>query len=182
MCWSNHHRKPNSLAQWFSTCVLSLWGEGLRDGVTGGKMVTVCSGLFYLQNHNWPSNNREFGLFWTFATYNSTTPSGLKMHQNAESVAHLDDWVSSCQGLHSSPAALRLVVGSVVGLGLHFDLQAVWPRAGRQLPVKGGQGRTVRVKKKNKKICVNHCHVYEEGGGGLILAAVIVVECAEREC
>lgn len=28
MCWSNHHRKPNSLAQWFSTCVLGLWGKG----------------------------------------------------------------------------------------------------------------------------------------------------------
>lgn len=48
--------------------------------------------------------------------------------------------MSSCQGLHGSPAALRLVVGSVVGLRLNFDLQAVWTRAGRQLPVKGGQG------------------------------------------
>lgn len=102
------------------------------------------------------------------------------MHQDAESVAHLDDWVSSCQGLHGSPAALRLVVGSVVGLGLHFDLQAVWPGAGRQLPVKGGQGGAVGVKKKIK-ICVSHCHVNEEGGAGSILDALIVVECAERE-
>lgn len=37
MCWSNHHRKPNSLAQWFSTCVLGLWGRGngMMWGVLG---------------------------------------------------------------------------------------------------------------------------------------------------
>lgn len=150
MCRPNHHRKPNSLAQWFSTCVLSLWGEGLRDGVTGGKMVMFFSGLFHLQNHNCRSNKGEFGPFWTFTTCNNTTPSGLKMQQDAGSVAHLDDWVPSCQGFHGSPAALRLVVGSVVGLGLHFDLQAVRPGAGRQLPVKGGQGRAVGVKNKIK--------------------------------
>ena len=38
MCRSNLHRKPNSLAQWFSTSGLGLWGrsrdktEGLQDG------------------------------------------------------------------------------------------------------------------------------------------------------
>jgi len=53
--------------------------------------------------------------------------------------ADLNDWVSSCQRLHCSPAALRLIVGPVVGFGLHLDLQAVRPRAGRQLPVQSWQ-------------------------------------------
>lgn len=55
--------------------------------------------------------------------------------------AHLDDRVPSCQRLHCTPAALRLVVGSVVRLGLHFDLQAVRPRGGRELPVQSRQRR-----------------------------------------
>lgn len=63
-----------------------------------------------------------------------------------KSLADLNDWVSSRQGLYGSPAALRLVVGSVVGLGLHVDLQAVRPGAGRQLPVKSWQGWAVGPK------------------------------------
>lgn len=46
MCWSNHHRKPNSLAQWFSTCVLGLWGKGnwIMWGVVGWRILS----LFFL--------------------------------------------------------------------------------------------------------------------------------------
>lgn len=66
----------------------------------------------------------------------------LPQHSSHE-FRDLHDGVSSRQGLHRSPAALGLVVGPVVGLGLHVDLQAVWPRAGRQLPVQGRQGRAV---------------------------------------
>lgn len=56
-------------------------------------------------------------------------------------MAYLHDGVSSCQSLDGPPAAFGLIVGSVVGLGLDLDLQAVWTRAGRQLPVQSGQSR-----------------------------------------
>lgn len=59
----------------------------------------------------------------------------------------LNDRVSSCQGFDRAPAALRLVVGPMVRLGLDVDLQAVRPRAGRQLPVERGQGRAAGARK-----------------------------------
>lgn len=71
-------------------------------------------------------------------------------------LADLNDWVSSCQCLHCSPAALCLIVGSVVGLGLHLNLQAVRPRAGRQLPVEGWQGRAVGVKTREEGLFSMH--------------------------
>ena len=43
--------------------------------------------------------------------------------------SYLHDGVSSRQSLDGPAAALRLVVGPVVGLGLQLDLQAVGPRA-----------------------------------------------------
>lgn len=93
-------------------------------------------------------------------------------------LADLNDRVSSGQGLHRSPAALRLVVGPVVGLGLHLDLQAVRARAGRQLPVQRRQGWAVGGGE--KKTCPTR-QLNKQGGGGLILDALIKVECAECE-
>lgn len=40
---------------------------------------------------------------------------------------YLHHGVSSREGLDGAAAALRLVVGAVVGLGLHLDMQAVGP-------------------------------------------------------
>lgn len=78
--------------------------------------------------------------------------------------------MSSCQGLHRPPAALRLIVGSVVGLGLQIDLQAVRPRAGRQLPVESGQGRAVGGE-----------HVQQVNLARWEEDTLIKVECAECE-
>lgn len=41
---------------------------------------------------------------------------------------YLHAGVSSCRRLHGPPAPLRLVVGSVVGFGLHLNPQLVGPR------------------------------------------------------
>lgn len=89
-------------------------------------------------------------------------------------LADLNHWMSSCQGLHRSTAALRLIVGSVVRLGLHLNLETVRSRAGRQLPVKGWQGWAVGEK------TYSTCQRDEEGEE-LILDALIKVECAECE-
>ena len=51
--------------------------------------------------------------------------------------AYLDDRVSPRGGLDGSPAALRLVVGPVVSLGLHLDLQLI-------LAVLAGEGAVER--------------------------------------
>lgn len=64
-------------------------------------------------------------------------------------------------------------MGSVVGLGLHFDLQAVRPGAGWQLPVESWQRWAVVAK---NKIHVQHVTLIR---GGLILDGLIKVECAE---
>lgn len=57
---------------------------------------------------------------------------------------YLHAGVSSGRRLHSPPAPLRLIVGSVVGLGLHLDPQLIGSRARWQLPVQGGEGRAER--------------------------------------
>lgn len=100
-------------------------------------------------------------------TYKGKQPLKCKMktkttgsQSKVKVVADLNHRVSPCQSFHRPPAALCLVVGSVVGLGLHLDLQAVGPGAGRQLPVESRQRRAVK-------------------GGGLILDPLIKAECAE---
>lgn len=57
---------------------------------------------------------------------------------------YLHAGVSPRRRLHGPPAALGLVVGSVVGLGLHLDPQLVGPRVRRQLPVEGRERRAGR--------------------------------------
>ena len=42
-------------------------------------------------------------------------------------VTYLNDGVAPGQGFDGPAAPLRLVVGAVVGFGLHLDLQAVGP-------------------------------------------------------
>lgn len=74
-----------------------------------------------------------------FKTNKKENGQSLKLIWN--NFTDLNHWMSSCRGLYGTSAALCLIVGSMVGLGLHFDLQAVWPRAGRQLPVESWQGR-----------------------------------------
>lgn len=76
--------------------------------------------------------------------------------------------MSSRQGLHCPPAALCLVVGTVVGFRLHFNLKAVWAGAGWQLPIKSRQGGATRERKKKtvqkhenmcKYACMEHVSV-----------------------
>lgn len=102
------------------------------------------------------------------------TALGQKVKKKLADVADLNDWVSSCQGLHCSPAAFCLIVGPVVRLGLHINLQAVWARTGWQLPVESWQGWAVGVK--TRPTCQHN-----KQGGGLILDTLIKVECAECE-
>lgn len=47
--------------------------------------------------------------------------------------------VATRQCLDRPAAPLRLIVGPVMGLGLHLDLQVVWAGAGWQLPVQSWQ-------------------------------------------
>lgn len=47
--------------------------------------------------------------------------------------------VASRQSLHRPSAAFGLIVGPVVGLWLHLNLEVVWARAGGELPVKSRQ-------------------------------------------
>ena len=106
------------------------------------------------------------------ATRNETLLKGVTRHGR---LADLNHWVSPRQGLHRSPAALRLVVGSVVGLGLHLDLQAVRAGAGRQLPVQGWQGWAAG----EVRTC-SACQL-KKAGRELIIAALVKVKCAECE-
>ena len=48
--------------------------------------------------------------------------------------------MTSRGGLDGSPAALGLVVGPVVGLGVHVDLQLILAKLAGQGPVERGQG------------------------------------------
>ena len=56
------------------------------------------------------------------------------------SASHLDNGVSRGCGFDGSPAAFRLIVGSVVRTRLHLDAQLVLVELGWQRPVKRRQG------------------------------------------
>lgn len=62
---------------------------------------------------------------------------------------YLYNGVSSGRRLHGPPAAFRLIVSSVVGLGLHLNPQLVRARVGRQLPVEGGQRRAAKEQRRS---------------------------------
>ena len=55
-------------------------------------------------------------------------------------VSHLDDGMPAGGGFDGPPAALRLVVGPVVGLGLHVDVQLMVLGAVGHGPLQGGEG------------------------------------------
>lgn len=55
------------------------------------------------------------------------------------SVTYLHYRVASRQSLHRPSAAFSFVVGPVVGLWLHLNLEVVRARAGGKLPVKSRQ-------------------------------------------
>lgn len=171
MCWSNRHRK----AKKSSSVLFNIWfsaSEGGHEinprGCKERKHAFSCKRLDY------------FPLIIKKALLLAPTACKNMQHDTtlfeATVLANLNNWVSSCQGLHCSPAALRLIVGSVVGLGLHFDLQAVRSGAGRQLPVESWQGRAIGV-----KTCHATCQLNKEGGE-LILDALIKGECEECKC
>lgn len=52
---------------------------------------------------------------------------------------YLDDGVPSGSRFDGPAAALRFVVSSVVGFGLHLDLQLILAKLARQRPVQGWQ-------------------------------------------
>ena len=116
--------------------------EGVREMINGHFLLFSCEILdnlplkTHIRHYVKKRKSRNMQLGVSGALLEDIT-SQTKL--GSTGVADLNDRVSSCHGLHRSPTALRLVVGSVVGLGLHVDLQAVRPRAGRQLPVESWQ-------------------------------------------
>lgn len=62
---------------------------------------------------------------------------------------HLDDGMSCWGGLHSSSAALRLVVGSVMRPGLDLYSQLVLVKLGRQRPVERRQSIRPKINMDN---------------------------------
>ena len=84
--------------------------------------------------------------------------------------------MSSRRGLDCPPAALRLIVGAVVGFGLDVDLQAVRPRAGRKLPVEGRERWAVPGRREGTH--ASH-QPFNQRGVELILDALIKVERVE---
>ena len=55
--------------------------------------------------------------------------------------SHLDDGMPAGGGFDGPPAALRLVVGPVMGLGLHVDVQLIVLRVVGHGPLQGREGR-----------------------------------------
>lgn len=60
--------------------------------------------------------------------------------QNIDSFSYLHDRVPPCGGFHGPPAPLRLIVSSVVRLGLHLDAQLVLVGAPGDRPLQRGKG------------------------------------------
>lgn len=79
-----------------------------------------------------------------------------------ERLAYLHHRVPSWQGLHCPSAALRLVVGTVVGFGLHLDLQIVRTWAGWQLPIKSREGWAAKLENKtvHQDVWITYTYAY----------------------